>query len=96
MKRKEIDAILSDYDGTLCSTTSVKGGIGIVDRIPQELEQILFGVSKHIPICILLIHFYNSKGYMTQNAIYAISCKNMLGLSNILDKKRSCCIHHLL
>lgn len=53
MKRKEIDAILSDYDGTLCSTTSVKGGIGIVDRIPQELEQILFGISKHIPICII-------------------------------------------
>lgn len=53
MKRKEIDAILSDYDGTLCSTTSVKGGIDIVDRIPQELEQILFGISKHIPICII-------------------------------------------
>ena len=53
MKRKEIDVILSDYDGTLCSTTSVKGGIGIVDRIPQELEQILFGISKYIPICII-------------------------------------------
>jgi HAD superfamily hydrolase (TIGR01484 family) len=53
MKSKEIDAILSDYDGTLCSTTSVKGGIDIVDRIPQELEQILFGISKHIPICII-------------------------------------------
>jgi hypothetical protein len=50
MKRKQIDAILSDYDGTLCSTTSVRGGIGIVDTIPQELEQILFRISKHIPV----------------------------------------------
>jgi phosphoribosyl 1,2-cyclic phosphodiesterase len=29
-------------------------------------------------------------------SIYAISCKNMLGLSNILDKKRSCWIHRLV
>jgi hypothetical protein len=50
MKRKQIDAILSDYDGTLYSTTSVRGGIGIVDTIPQELEQILFRISKHIPV----------------------------------------------
>jgi HAD superfamily hydrolase (TIGR01484 family) len=53
MKRKQIDAIFSDYDGTLCSTTSVRGGISLVDTIPQELEQILFRISKRIPICII-------------------------------------------
>jgi hypothetical protein len=31
MKKKHIDDILSGYDGTLCSTTSVKSGIGPVD-----------------------------------------------------------------
>jgi len=53
MQRKQIDAILSDYDGTLCSTTSVRGGIGLVDTIPQELEQILFHISQRIPVCII-------------------------------------------
>ena len=53
MKRKQIDAIFSDYDGTLCSTTSVRGGISLVDTIPEELEQILFRISKHIPVCII-------------------------------------------
>jgi hypothetical protein len=41
-----LDAILSDYDGTLCSTTSVRGDISLVDTITQELEQILFSISK--------------------------------------------------
>jgi HAD superfamily hydrolase (TIGR01484 family) len=53
MKKKQINAIFSDYDGTLCSTTSVRGGISLVDTIPQELEQILFRISKRIPICII-------------------------------------------
>ena len=42
MQRKQIAAILSDYDGTLCSTTSVRGGIGLVDTIPQELDSNMF------------------------------------------------------
>ena len=46
--KKADNAILSDYDGTLCSTTSVRGGIGLVDTIPQELEQILFHISQRI------------------------------------------------
>ena len=53
MKKRQIDAILSDYDGTLCSTTSVRSSINIVDTIPQELEQILRRISEHIPVCII-------------------------------------------
>jgi hypothetical protein len=53
MQRKQIDAILSDYDGTLCSTTSVRGGIGLVDTIPKDLERILFHISQRIPVCII-------------------------------------------
>jgi HAD superfamily hydrolase (TIGR01484 family) len=53
MKRKQIDAILSDYDGTLCPTTSVRNDTSLVDPIPQELEQILFHISKRIPVCII-------------------------------------------
>jgi trehalose-6-phosphatase len=53
MKKKQIDAILSDYDGTLCSATSVRNGVGPVGTIPKELEQILFHISEHIPVCII-------------------------------------------
>jgi hypothetical protein len=54
MEGKQIDAILSDYDGTLCPTTSVRGSssydIGI---IPKGLEQILFQISDRIPVYIV-------------------------------------------
>jgi HAD superfamily hydrolase (TIGR01484 family) len=53
MKKKQIDAILSDYDGTLCSATSVRNGVGPVGTIPKELEQILFYISERIPVCII-------------------------------------------
>ena len=50
MKGKQIDAILSDYDGTLCPTTSVRGGCSYdVGTIPQGLEQILFHISDDVP-----------------------------------------------
>ncbi len=45
MERKHVDAILSDYDGTLCPTTSVRGGNSYdAGMIPKELEQILFRI----------------------------------------------------
>ncbi len=53
MKKKQIAVILSDYDGTLCSTTSVRNGVGPVDTIRRELEQILFHISERIPVCII-------------------------------------------
>ena len=53
MKKKQIDAILSDYDGTLCSTTSVRNGVSSVGTIPKELEHILFHISERIPVCII-------------------------------------------
>jgi HAD superfamily hydrolase (TIGR01484 family) len=51
--KRQVSAILSDYDGTLCSTTSVRNGIGITNTISQGLEQILFRISEFIPICII-------------------------------------------
>jgi HAD superfamily hydrolase (TIGR01484 family) len=53
MKRKKVNAILSDYDGTLCSTTSVISGLSFADTISHELEQILFRISEFIPLCIV-------------------------------------------
>jgi HAD superfamily hydrolase (TIGR01484 family) len=55
MERKQVDAILSDYDGTLCPTTSVRDDnrYGVGGTIPHGLEQILFRISEHIPVCII-------------------------------------------
>jgi hypothetical protein len=55
MERKQVDAILSDYDGTLCTTTSIRDDNknGVAGTIPQGLEQILFRISEHIPLCII-------------------------------------------
>jgi HAD superfamily hydrolase (TIGR01484 family) len=54
LERKQIDAILSDYDGTLCPTTSVRDDYSSeTGTIPHGLEQILFSLSKHIPVCII-------------------------------------------
>jgi HAD superfamily hydrolase (TIGR01484 family) len=54
MERKQINAILSDYDGTLCPTTAVIGDVSNgIGKIPQGLEQILFRISDRIPVCII-------------------------------------------
>ncbi|MPZ07092.1 MAG: hypothetical protein GEU26_11875 [Nitrososphaeraceae archaeon] len=50
MCAKKIAAILSDYDGTLCPTGSVKNKAG---TIPEELEQVLWSISRQIPVCII-------------------------------------------
>src|SRR5215831_5262138 len=48
--QNRITAILSDYDGTLCPTNSVRKQGG---TIPQELRQVLWDISKRIPVCII-------------------------------------------
>ena len=49
----QIDAILSDYDGTLCPAASVKGNVGSNSKIPPKLDKILWNISKEIPVCIV-------------------------------------------
>jgi hypothetical protein len=56
MCAKIIPAILSDYDGTLCPTSSVKNKAG---TIPEELEQVLWSISRHIPLCIIYSKDYH-------------------------------------
>ena len=46
----QITAILSDYDGTLCPTSSIRNQI---NTIPQGLENTLWGISSKIPVCII-------------------------------------------
>ena len=53
MKRTQVNALLSDYDGTLCPTSSVSGDINIGGTIPKELEQALDSISERILVCIV-------------------------------------------
>ena len=48
--QNRITAILSDYDGTLCPTNSIRNQDG---TIPKELRQVLSDISKIIPVCII-------------------------------------------
>jgi|SRR5215469_3491739 len=50
MQGARITAILSDYDGTLCPTNYIRNQDG---TMPEELGQVLWDISKIIPICIL-------------------------------------------
>ena len=45
-----IDAILSDYDGTLCPITSINNEDNAVTK---EIENILWHISEMIPVCIV-------------------------------------------
>jgi HAD superfamily hydrolase (TIGR01484 family) len=52
MEKRQIDVLLSDYDGTLCPTTAVRGDSS-QGSISHELNQLLFCISKRIPLCII-------------------------------------------
>lgn len=45
-----ISVIISDYDGTLCPTASLKG---VNNQIPPDLEKVLWDISAKIPVCVL-------------------------------------------
>jgi hydroxymethylpyrimidine pyrophosphatase-like HAD family hydrolase len=52
----QIDAILSDYDGTLCPTTSINHN---QDVVQLEIENALWQISDMIPVCIVSSKDFN-------------------------------------
>jgi trehalose-6-phosphatase len=76
----EIAAILSDYDGTLCPTSSVK--TWEKNTIPDILSNILWDFSK-IPICIISSKDFDFLHNRTKFA-NIVSC--MLGVETLLLK----------
>ncbi|HZA71000.1 MAG TPA: hypothetical protein VE548_14985 [Nitrososphaeraceae archaeon] len=81
MEGKQIDAILSDYDGSLCPTTSVGDGKSFdVGTIPQGLEQILFRISDRIPVCIVSSKDFE---FLHNRARFASILSCVLGLETI-------------
>jgi hypothetical protein len=73
-----IAAILSDYDGTLCPTGSLRSQN---NAIPQELDDILWTISEKIPICIVSSKDFNFLHSRTRFAVI-ISC--ILGIETLV------------
>jgi hydroxymethylpyrimidine pyrophosphatase-like HAD family hydrolase len=77
----QIAAILSDYDGTLCPTGSIRNQDKSV--IQKNLEDILWDVSEKIPVCIVSSKDF---GFLHARAKFAkiISC--ILGIETLILK----------
>jgi trehalose-6-phosphatase len=85
MRRKQVNAILSDYDGTLCPTTSVsEDGSDSVGMIPNELKQTLVRISKRIPVCIVCIISSKDFTFLHQRARFANILSCVLGIETVI------------
>jgi hydroxymethylpyrimidine pyrophosphatase-like HAD family hydrolase len=73
-----IKAILSDYDGTLCPTGSLRGKY---NTIPKELDDILWSLSENLPVCIISSKDFNFLHRRTRFA-KIVSC--ILGIETLL------------
>lgn len=72
-----IEAIFSDYDGTLCPTSTVMKDSG---SIPGDLESILRKVSEKIPVCIISSKDFHFLQPRTRFA-WVLSC--MMGIETL-------------
>ncbi|HZD36850.1 MAG TPA: hypothetical protein VE130_16715 [Nitrososphaeraceae archaeon] len=73
----KIEAIFSDYDGTLCPTNSAKNVSSI---IPKDLESALWKMSQIIPVCIISSKDYHFLYPRTRFA-WVLSC--MMGIETL-------------
>ena len=78
-----ISALMSDFDGTLCPTSSVKSDPfqKCIARIPQELEMTLVNISQLIPVLIISSKDFDSLHMATKRFASIISC--VLGIETI-------------
>lgn len=69
-----ISVIISDYDGTLCPTASLKG---LNNQIPPDLEKVLWDISAKIPVCILSTKDF---GFLRKKVQFAKVVSCIMGL----------------
>src|ERR671930_661242 len=82
---RKIAAIISDYDGTLCPTSSVKGSEeGNTAAIPEDLDNILWNISEKIPVCIVSSKdFY----FLHKRTKFANIVSCILGIETVVLKR---------
>jgi hydroxymethylpyrimidine pyrophosphatase-like HAD family hydrolase len=91
----QISAILSDYDGTLCSTASIRNQNGgslsksnnSSNKIPEELEKALCKISKRIPVCIVSSKDFIFLHETTGRFAKVLSC--ILGIETIIHEEHN-------
>ena len=85
---EQVDAILSDFDGTLCPTSSIKYNYYDSKFIPRSLEDILSEISLTIPICIITSKDFDFIYPKTKKFAKILSC--ILGLETFVlnDRKQ--------
>ena len=74
----KIAAILSDYDGTLCPTTSLS------NALPADLYNILLEISKVIPVCIVSSKDFH---YLDSCVSFAVIISSIMGIETFLLQK---------
>ena len=75
----KIAAIFSDYDGTLCPTTSLS------NSLPADLYNILLDISKFIPVCIISSKDFN---YLNSCVNFAVIISSIMGIEMFLQKNK--------
>src|SRR5918911_4184573 len=73
-----ISGILSDYDGTLCPTCSIRSK---ENNIPKELENILWDFAEKIPVCIVSSKDFN---FLHNKARFANVVSSILGIETLV------------
>src|SRR5918992_412730 len=78
MTRKRVQAILSDYDGTLVSIANVKNVR--TNAIPTELEQILSNISAEIPVSVISTKDFE---FLRKKTAFARALSCMMGIETL-------------
>jgi HAD superfamily hydrolase (TIGR01484 family) len=76
--QSRIDTILTDYDGTLSPTNTLRSN---TESIPRELEEILWGIAETIPVCIISSKDYHFL-YNKAKFAWVLSC--IMGIETIV------------
>lgn len=76
----KISAILSDYDGTLCPTSSLT----LSNSLPEDIHNILLAISKFIPVCIV-----SSKDFHSLDSCvnFALIISSIMGIETFILHK---------
>ena len=78
----KIDAILSDYDGTLCPTTSLT----LNNSLPEDLHNILCDISQSIPVCIVSSKDFT---FLESCSTFAVIISSIMGIETFFLQKNN-------
>jgi HAD superfamily hydrolase (TIGR01484 family) len=76
--QSRIDTILTDYDGTLSPTNTLRNN---TESIPRQLEELLWGIAETIPVCIISSKDYHFL-YNKAKFAWVLSC--IMGIETIV------------